>query len=57
MILRKPFIKSFLQKLYFIRFAIDWLEMVEIENDDFSIVEGDWISFAAPCAKIGIFPY
>lgn len=43
--------------VYVIRFAIDWIEMIEINNDDFTIRKGDVISFTANCASISIYPY
>jgi len=44
-------------EIYFIRFSFDGLEMLEIENDDFTIREGDFISFSQQFHEIGIYPY
>jgi len=46
-----------IDEIYFIRFSFDGLEMLEIENDDFTIQEGDWISFSQQFHEIGIYPY
>lgn len=43
--------------IYVIRFAIDWIEMISIENDDFTIKKGDTISFSLNYDRIGIYPY
>ena len=43
--------------VYVIRFAIDWIEMISIENDDFKIKKGDAISFSLNYDRIGIYPY
>ena len=43
--------------VYVIRFAIDWIEMISIENDDFTIKKGDTISFSLNYDRIGIYPY
>lgn len=43
--------------VYVIRFAKDWIEMITIENDDFSIKKGDGISFSISYDNIGIYPY
>lgn len=43
--------------IYTIRFAEDWIEMLSIKDDDFSITEGDFISFGVSCKNIGIYPY
>lgn len=43
--------------IYVIRFAIDWIEMISIENDDFTIKKGDAISFSLKYDYIGIYPY
>ena len=43
--------------IYVIRFAIDWIEMISIENDDFTIKKGDAISFSLNYDHIGIYPY
>lgn len=43
--------------IYVIRFSIDWIEMISIENDDFTIKEGDSISFSLSYKCIDIYPY
>ena len=43
--------------IYVIRLAIDWIEMISIENDDFTIKKGDAISFSLSYDCIGIYPY
>lgn len=43
--------------IYVIRFAGDWLEMVDVRNDDFTIETGDMISFAIEYEAISIYPY
>jgi len=43
--------------VYVIRFAIDWLDMISIKNDDFTIKKGDAVSFSINYNHIGIYPY
>ena len=43
--------------VYVIRFCDDWIEMIVIENDDFSIKKGDVVSFSISYDRIGIYPY
>ncbi len=43
--------------IYVIRFAIDWIEMISIGNEDFTIKKGDAISFSLNYDCIGIYPY
>ena len=43
--------------IYVIRFAEDWIEMVSLKNDDYSIKKGDFVSFTLSCEYIGIYPY
>lgn len=43
--------------VYVIRFAPDWIEMLEVDNDDFTIRKGDTISFSTDSASIIIYPY
>lgn len=43
--------------VYVVRFSHDWIEMISIENDDFSIKKGDVISFSISYDRIGIYPY
>lgn len=46
-----------IEDIYFLRFSFDGLEMLEIENDDFTIKEGDFLTFEKPFTEIGIYPY
>ena len=46
-----------INEIYFLRFSFDGLEMLEIEHDDFTIKEGDFLTFEKPFAEIGIYPY
>lgn len=43
--------------VYVIRFSKDWIEMISIGNDDFSIKKGDGVSFLLDYDNIGIYPY
>ena len=43
--------------VYVIRFSDDWIEMISIEDDDFSIKKGDAVSFSISFDHIGIYPY
>lgn len=43
--------------IYVIRFAADWLTMVEIKGADGMINEGDMIAFSVDGRQIEIFPY
>lgn len=43
--------------VYIIRFSDDWIEMISIEDDDFSIKKGDKISFSLNYECIEIYPY
>lgn len=43
--------------VYIIRFSDDWIEMISIANDDFSIKIGDAISFSISYDRVGIYPY
>ena len=43
--------------VYVIRFCDDWIEMIAIENDDFSIKKGDAVTFSISYDRIGIYPY
>ncbi len=43
--------------MYAVRFAPDWIEMIEIKNDDFVIHKGNVISFSVNCDSIFIYPY
>lgn len=43
--------------IYIIRFAIDWIEMISIENDDFTIKKGDAVLFSLDYDCIDIYPY
>lgn len=46
-----------IDEVYVIRFSADWIEMISIKNDDFSIKKGDAISFLISYDCIGIYPY
>ena len=43
--------------VYVIRFSDDWIEMISIENDDFSIKTGDAVSFSICYDRVDIYPY
>ena len=43
--------------IYVVRLAVDWIEMICIGNDDFTIKKGDAISFSLNYDRIGIYPY
>lgn len=43
--------------IYVVRFAPDWIEMIEVKNDDFVIRKDDVISFSINCNSIFIYPY
>lgn len=43
--------------IYVIRFSVDWIEMISVENDDFTIKKGDCILFSVCYEDIGIYPY
>lgn len=43
--------------VYIIRFSDDWIEMISIINDDFTIKKGDAISFSISYDCIAIYPY
>lgn len=43
--------------VYVIRFSDDWIEMISIVNDDFSIKKGDMLSFSISYDCVGIYPY
>lgn len=43
--------------VYVIRFSDDWIEMISIDNDDFSIRIGDAVSFSISYDCVGIYPY
>lgn len=45
------------EDVYFVRFDIDWLEMIDISELAFPKKEGDFMSFSANCSDIGIYPY
>lgn len=45
------------EDVYFLRFDIDWLEMIDISELTSPKAEGDYISFSANCNDIGIYPY
>lgn len=41
----------------FVRFDVDWLEMIDISKLASSKIKGDCISFSADCHDITIYPY
>lgn len=43
-------------EVYYLRFAIDWLDMLDIDAITF-VKEGDYISFSTNWHNIGIYPY
>ena len=43
--------------VYIILFSDDWIEMLSIDNDDFSIKTGDAVSFSINYDRVGIYPY
>lgn len=43
--------------IYVVRFDTDWLEMLDIKNDDFTIKRGDVIYFAIEYSEVSIYPY
>lgn len=43
--------------VYVIRFCDDWMEMIDIDNDNFTIKKGDAVSFSVRYDRIGIYPY
>ena len=45
------------EDVYFLRFDIDWLEMIDISKLTSPKAEGDYISFSANCYDIKIYPY
>lgn len=45
------------EDVYFVRFDIDWLEMIDISELASPKKEGDFILFSANCSDIGIYPY
>lgn len=45
------------EDVYFVRFDIDWLEMIDISELASPKKKGDFISFSANCSDIGIYPY
>ena len=46
-----------IEDVYYIRFAKDWLEMIEIGDDDTGINKGDYVSFVQKYDLIWIYPY
>ena len=46
-----------IEDVYYIRFAKDWLEMIEIGDDDTCINKGDYVSFVQKYDLIWIYPY
>lgn len=44
-------------EVYYIRFNVDWLEMVEIPENIPEIAMGDYVEFSAKIDDIWIYPY
>lgn len=56
----KVFFKGIVEQIddiYVVRFSGDWIEMIEIEQDNHRINTGDCIKFCQTKRKISIFPY
>ena len=45
------------EDIYFVRFDVDWLEMIDISKLTSTKIKGDCISFSADCHDITIYPY
>lgn len=45
------------EEVYYVRFAVDWLDMVEINNSCDRINKGDFVSFSVRYNDIWIYPY
>lgn len=45
------------EDIYYIRFGSDWLEMIEIPENDVKIEKGDCVTFSVKCEDIQIYPY
>lgn len=45
------------EEVYYVRFADDWLDMVEIGDSSSEIHEKDYVSFSVKYENIGIYPY
>lgn len=46
-----------IEDVYFIRFTDDWLEMLEIDDNDIGIKKNDLILFSQKYNSIWIYPY
>ena len=44
-------------EVYYIRFMVDWLEMLDIEDFNYKISIGDTVLFQANIENIDIYPY
>ena len=44
-------------EVYYMRFMVDWLEMLDIEDFNYAINVGDTVIFRANIDDIGIYPY
>lgn len=44
-------------EVYYLRFDIDWMEMLDIHVTAFKKKKGEYISFSAGVYGIGIYPY
>lgn len=45
------------EDVYYIRFAVDWLDMVEIPEGEVELKQGDFVSFSVKFDSIWIYPY
>lgn len=45
------------EDVYYVRFATDWLDMIEIPESNTEIKKGNHISFSAKYENIWIYPY
>lgn len=45
------------EDIYYIRFASDWLEMIEIPENKTKIEKGDFVTFSVKNKDIRMYPY
>lgn len=45
------------EDIYYIRFASDWLEMIEIPENETKIKKGDFVTFSVKNEDIRMYPY
>ena len=45
------------EDVYYVRFAMDWLDMIEIESNCVQLNQGSFASFTVRCEDICIYPY